>query len=59
MFDTIQNFRYVWDTLDIALVAFIIYYALTMIEGTRALKSYLAWFYYSLFSIYLKRVYLL
>ncbi|MFA9408522.1 MAG: diadenylate cyclase CdaA [Candidatus Dadabacteria bacterium] len=38
MFDTILNFRYVWDTLDIALVAFIIYYALTMIEGTRALQ---------------------
>jgi len=38
MFDTILNFRYVWDTLDIILVAFIIYYALTMIEGTRALQ---------------------
>jgi len=38
MFDTIQNFRYIWDTLDIVLVAFIIYYALTMIEGTRALQ---------------------
>jgi diadenylate cyclase len=38
MFETILNFRYVWDTLDIVLVAFIIYYALTMIEGTRALQ---------------------
>jgi len=38
MFDTIQNYRYIWDTLDIVLVAFIIYYALTMIEGTRALQ---------------------
>ncbi|MGB2692902.1 MAG: TIGR00159 family protein, partial [Thermodesulfobacteriota bacterium] len=38
MFDTILNFRYIWDTLDIVLVAFIIYYALTMIEGTRALQ---------------------
>jgi len=38
MFETILNFRYIWDTLDIVLVAFIIYYALTMIEGTRALQ---------------------
>jgi diadenylate cyclase len=38
MFDAILNFRYVWDTLDIVLVAFIIYYVLTLLEGTRALQ---------------------
>lgn len=32
------HFRYVWDTVDIVLVAFIIYYALRMLEGTRALQ---------------------
>ena len=38
MFDAILNFRYVWDTLDIILVAFIIYYVLRLLEGTRALQ---------------------
>ncbi|MCA9810329.1 MAG: TIGR00159 family protein, partial [Candidatus Dadabacteria bacterium] len=38
MFDAIFNYRYVWDTLDILLVAFIIYYVLRMLEGTRALQ---------------------
>ncbi len=38
MFDALWNFRYVWDTLDIVLVAFIVYYALMMIEGTRAFQ---------------------
>lgn len=38
MFDAIFNYRYVWDTLDIVLVAFIIYYVLRMLEGTRALQ---------------------
>lgn len=38
MFDAVLNFRYVWDTLDIILVAFIIYYVLRMLEGTRALQ---------------------
>lgn len=38
MFDVILNFRYVWDTVDIILVAFIVYYALRMLEGTRALQ---------------------
>ncbi len=32
------DFRYVWDTLDIVLVAFIIYYVLSIIEGTRAVQ---------------------
>jgi len=38
MFDAILNYRYVWDTLDIILVAFIIYYVLRLLEGTRALQ---------------------
>ncbi len=38
MFDAILNFRYIWDTLDIILVAFIIYYVLRLLEGTRALQ---------------------
>lgn len=38
MIDAIVNFRYLWDTLDILLVAFIIYYVLRVIEGTRALQ---------------------
>ena len=38
MFDAILNYRYVWDTLDIILVAFIIYYVLGLLEGTRALQ---------------------
>ena len=38
MLDAIVNYRYVWDTLDIVLVAFVIYYALRIIEGTRAVQ---------------------
>ena len=38
MFDAILNYRYIWDTLDILLVAFIIYYVLRLLEGTRALQ---------------------
>ncbi len=38
MFDVILNYRYVWDSVDIVLVAFIVYYALRMLEGTRALQ---------------------
>lgn len=38
MLDAIINYRYVWDTLDIVLVAFVIYYALRIIEGTRAVQ---------------------
>lgn len=38
MLDAILHFRYVWDTVDIVLVAFIIYYAFRMLEGTRALQ---------------------
>jgi diadenylate cyclase len=38
MLDAIQNFRYVWDTADILIVAFIIYYVLRILEGTRALQ---------------------
>ena len=38
MFDAISNFRYILDTLDIIIVALIIYYLLTMIEGTRAVQ---------------------
>ena len=36
MFESIENFRYLWDTLDIFLVALIFYYILRIIEGTRA-----------------------
>ena len=38
MLEELLSFRYVWDTVDIVLVAFIIYYALRMLEGTRALQ---------------------
>ncbi len=38
MFDAILNFRYIWDTLDILLVAVVLYYILTIIEGTRAVQ---------------------
>ena len=38
MFDAILNYRYIWDTIDILLVAFIIYYVLRLLEGTRALQ---------------------
>ncbi|MGI9534849.1 MAG: diadenylate cyclase CdaA [Thermodesulfobacteriota bacterium] len=34
--ESILDFRYFWDTLDIVLVAFIFYYILKIIEGTRA-----------------------
>lgn len=36
MLESIINFRYFWDTLDILLVALIFYYILKIIEGTRA-----------------------
>jgi len=38
MFDAIFNFRYLWDAIDILLVAGIIYYLLSLIEGTRAVQ---------------------
>jgi diadenylate cyclase len=38
MFDTISNFRYIGDTIDIIIVATIIYYLLSIIEGTRAVQ---------------------
>lgn len=38
MFDAIFNFRYLQDTLDIIIVALIIYYILSLIEGTRAVQ---------------------
>jgi len=38
MLDAIINYRYIWDTLDIILVAFVIYYALRIIEGTKAVQ---------------------
>jgi diadenylate cyclase len=38
VFDTISNFRILWDSLDIFIVALIIYYILTLIEGTRAVQ---------------------
>ncbi len=38
MFDTILNFRYLWDTVDIIIVALLIYYLLRLIEGTRAVQ---------------------
>nr|NIT13002.1 TIGR00159 family protein [Candidatus Dadabacteria bacterium] len=38
MFEFISNYRYIQDTLDIAFVAFIIYFVLRFIEGTRAVQ---------------------
>lgn len=38
MFESISNFRILWDSLDILIVAFIIYYILTLIQGTRAVQ---------------------
>ena len=38
MFDSIYNFRYIQDSLDIILVALIFYYLLSLIEGTRAVQ---------------------
>jgi diadenylate cyclase len=38
VFDAISNFRILWDSLDIFIVALIIYYILTLIEGTRAVQ---------------------
>jgi len=38
MLDAISNFRYFWDTIDIIVVALIIYYLLSLIEGTRAVQ---------------------
>lgn len=36
MLDAIVSYRYIWDTLDIVIVALILYYILNVIEGTRA-----------------------
>jgi diadenylate cyclase len=41
MFDAFSNFRFLLDALDIIIVALIIYYILTMIEGTRAVQMLL------------------
>jgi diadenylate cyclase len=38
MFEIFSNFRYVWDLVDIIIVALIIYYILSLIEGTRAVQ---------------------
>jgi len=38
MFEFISNYRYIQDTLDILLVAIVIYYVLRFIEGTRAVQ---------------------
>lgn len=38
LFDTLHNFRWVLDALDIALVAFIIYRIILLIKGTRAVQ---------------------
>jgi diadenylate cyclase len=38
VFDAISNFRIIWDSLDILIVALFIYYILTLIEGTRAVQ---------------------
>ncbi len=38
MLDAFSNFRYFWDTVDIIIVALIIYYLLSLIEGTRAVQ---------------------
>lgn len=37
MFEAIDNFRFIWDTVDIILVALGIFYLLTIIERTRAI----------------------
>lgn len=36
MLESIVTYRYLWDTLDILIVALIIFYILNIIEGTRA-----------------------
>ena len=41
MFEFISNYRYIQDTLDILLVAIVIYYVLRFIEGTRAVQMLL------------------
>ena len=38
MFETLLNYRLVWDTIDILIVAIILYYILSIIEGTRAVQ---------------------
>ena len=38
MFDTLENFRWVLDLLDILLVAFMIYRIILLIKGTRAVQ---------------------
>ncbi|NIP29102.1 MAG: TIGR00159 family protein [Candidatus Dadabacteria bacterium] len=44
MLDSLVNFRYVWDTLDIFIVALIFYYILRIIEGTRASQILIGFF---------------
>ena len=39
--ETVLNFRYLWDTLDVLLVTLVIYYILKIIEGTRAAQMLL------------------
>lgn len=36
MLESIVSYRYIWDTVDIVIVALILYYILNIIEGTRA-----------------------
>jgi uncharacterized protein (TIGR00159 family) len=36
MIEALPDYRFLWDTLDIIIVALIIYYLLSLIEGTRA-----------------------
>ena len=44
MLDTLVNFRYLWDTLDILIVALIFYYILRLIEGTKASQILIGFF---------------
>lgn len=38
MIESLSNFRYLFDSVDIVVVALIIYYILSLIEGTRAVQ---------------------
>jgi diadenylate cyclase len=38
LFETISNFRFILDSVDIIVVALVVYYILSLIEGTRAVQ---------------------
>lgn len=44
MLDTLVSYRYLWDTLDILIVALIFYYILRIIEGTKASQILIGFF---------------